>query len=255
VMGVRMPWREVISPSAAPTGAAIRVLTCNAHRNMLDTAEFASLIASTRPDVVAMQEWTSAHLAAFPKTDNWNVIRDDELCLFSRYPIRKLADIGAENWKPQGISGAAAIYELSTPNGPVPFFNLHLASPHRQFDAALHRAPDAGAQVEKNSGVRLRQSQLLAQIAAKLGPATLLSGDFNTPVESDIFGKSWRAFPDAFETAGWGLGHTYFARWTTVRIDHVLSGSNWRCRRCWVAPHVGSPHRPVIAEFEWVGPP
>jgi vancomycin resistance protein VanJ len=40
-----------------------------------------------------------------------------------------------------------------------------------------------------------------------------------------------------------------------VRIDHVLAGPGWHCDRCRVGPHVGSPHRPVLADLIWSGPP
>jgi endonuclease/exonuclease/phosphatase (EEP) superfamily protein YafD len=38
-------------------------------------------------------------------------------------------------------------------------------------------------------------------------------------------------------------------RKTGVRIDHILAGHGWRCRRCWVGPNIGSAHRPVIADL------
>ena len=92
----------------------------------------------------------------------------------------------------------------------------------------------------------------VAQAARDCGGSTLLTGDFNTPVGSGIFRKSWSpAFADAFTTAGWGFGYTYYVRRTCTRIDHVLFGREWTCRNCWVGPAVGSPHRPLIADLEW----
>jgi endonuclease/exonuclease/phosphatase (EEP) superfamily protein YafD len=254
VMGLSVPWRQVISPRSEPIGPGIRVITCNAHRSLLDSTAFANLIASTRPDVVAIQEWTSKHQAAFANDPGWYVLRDGELCLVSRYPIRKVEDVGAANWKPHNIAGAAVCYELATPHGPVPFINLHLASPHRQFDGILGRSADAPADVEKNSDIRRAQAGAVNRAASRLGTATLIAGDFNTPAESDVFDACRGRLADAFDAAGLGLGYTYYSRWTAVRIDHVLCGPCWRPIRCWIGPEVGSPHRPLIAELEWVGP-
>jgi endonuclease/exonuclease/phosphatase (EEP) superfamily protein YafD len=47
--------------------------------------------------------------------------------------------------------------------------------------------------------------------------------------------------------------YTFFGGKTAVRIDHILAGPGWRCRRCRVGPDAGSPHRPVIADMTWVG--
>ena len=37
-----------------------------------------------------------------------------------------------------------------------------------------------------------------------------------------------------------------------VRIDHVLTGDGWRCRRCWVGPDVGSDHLPLLADLSLI---
>src|SRR5438552_1352047 len=80
---------------------------------------------------------------------------------------------------------------------------------------------------------------------------TLLAGDFNTPAESRIYQTAWAPFTNAYATSTLGWGHTYFTRRCGLRIDHLLAGPGWRCRRCEVGPHVGSPHRPVVADWEW----
>src|SRR5262249_17737710 len=53
--------------------------------------------------------------------------------------------------------------------------------------------------------------------------------------------------------AGLGWGYTFYNNRTMTRIDHILGGAGWSCRRCWVGPDVGSEHRPVIADMEWHG--
>jgi endonuclease/exonuclease/phosphatase family metal-dependent hydrolase len=254
VMGLCVPWRAAVSrSSAAGEGFSLRVLTCNIHRTDLDADAFAEVIASTHPDVVALQDWTSKYDAIFPAAKGWYILREYELCLVSRYPIRKVRDVGAENWDYRKLPGAAVCFELALPQGPVNFVNLHLASPHRAFEGALHRGSESRLQIEQNSEGRLRQSQAIGRFARESGAGTLLAGDFNTLQESELFVRSWTPFADAFATAGFGWGYTYHARWTAVRIDHILSGRAWRCRRSWVGPDVGSPHRPLIADLEWVG--
>jgi vancomycin resistance protein VanJ len=78
-------------------------------------------------------------------------------------------------------------------------------------------------------------------------------GDFNTPTDSASYRESWSPFTNAFSAAGFGFGNTHFTEKTAIRIDHVLLGPGWTCRRAWVGPHVGWGHRPVVADIEAVG--
>jgi endonuclease/exonuclease/phosphatase family metal-dependent hydrolase len=229
-------------------------MTCNVHRSALDVSAFGRVVAEVRPDVIAVQEWTSAHGTAFLGEGQWFTQRDGELCLFSRFPIRQVEDVAARAWAARREPGAAVVYELAAPPGPVPLVNLHLASPHKAFDAVLHWTGDGPEMIDRNVALRRRQSQEIRRAIERFGAArALLAGDFNTPGESDIFRESWSRYADAFAIAGAGLGDTYYARWTQVRIDHVLAGAGWRCRRAEVGPDVGSPHRPLIVELEWAG--
>jgi endonuclease/exonuclease/phosphatase (EEP) superfamily protein YafD len=82
----------------------------------------------------------------------------------------------------------------------------------------------------------------------------VIAGDFNMPTDSDIYQLYWSSYTNAFSAAGLGFGYTKFTRWHGIRIDHILAGPGWRCRRSWVGPDVGSDHRPVLAELTWVGP-
>ncbi len=229
VMGLCIPWRSAFAPAATSgTAQKLRVITCNVHRTALDPDALAALIKSANPDVVALQEWTSKFDSIFPSTAGWYALRDDELCLVSRYPIRRLRDVGTENWNKKETPGAAVCYELAMPQGPIPLVNLHLASPHRAFEAALQRSPEGPEKIAQNSVMRLKQSQAVGRFAKGQGPAVLVAGDFNTPQESDLFARSWPPLTDAYGAAGFGWGYTYHARWTDVRIDHILSGRTAR---------------------------
>ena len=80
-------------------------------------------------------------------------------------------------------------------------------------------------------------------------------GDFNLPVESAIYRRSWGSFHNALSETGLGLVPTKHTRWHGVRIDHVLAGPGWQAIRAWVGPGLGGDHRPVIADLRWVGGP
>jgi vancomycin resistance protein VanJ len=246
IMGLSIPWRAALSHHQG--GPALRVLTCNLHGTRTNAQALRSAIESQKPDIVALQEWSSAFDATFPR-ETWHTCRVGELLLASRYPIDDILPIDDRDFVQPG---AAARFSVHTPNGVVQVVNLHLASPHNQFDDVLQRSASGGDAVESNSRCRRSQSMAIGRYVHGLGAATIVTGDFNTPDDSVIFRESWSGLSDAFQTAGWGFGYTYYAHKTSVRIDHLLAAGGLRCGGCWVGPEVGSPHRPVIADLEWI---
>jgi endonuclease/exonuclease/phosphatase (EEP) superfamily protein YafD len=246
VMGLCVPWRAAVS--AGGNGPRLRVLACNLHRNQTSGRALSDVIAAADPDVIALQDWSPRLAPVLVGGVRPYTLSDDELCVISRYPVRRSDDL-RRLWPRR--HGAAVCYEIETPAGVVPVIVVHLASPHRQFRALLAGESEGAEGAEDNSALRRAQSQAVAAYARARGPATIVAGDFNTPDDSPIFRDAWTTdFADAFQTAGWGLGWTYRVRLTSARIDHVLAGSGWICRRCYVGPPVGSPHRPLIAELQ-----
>src|SRR5262249_22127307 len=113
----------------------------------------------------------------------------------------------------------------------------------------IHETRQGPSGIRANIARRWEQSEDVAAAAAKVKEPLLLANDFNTPPESAIFRVVWAAYNDAFSTAGWGWGYTFYGAHTMVRIDHVLATPGVTCTRCWVGPSIGSPHHPVLADL------
>ncbi|HEV2946208.1 MAG TPA: endonuclease/exonuclease/phosphatase family protein [Gemmataceae bacterium] len=250
LMGLCLPWRPLIAPKSL--GPRTRVLTCNVHYNQLDAAALSMLITQTEPDIVALQGWIGKHKPVMFWEENWHLRRDGELCLGTRYPIRKV-ELATDAVFQIG-RGAFARYDLEAPNGTIHFFNLHLASPREGLKAVISQPAAAPALLQANSDLRRSQTEILRRWTEELEGRIMLTGDFNTPPDSTIYADFWSPFHNAFAEAGFGWGNTYFSRRAAVRIDHQLAGPGWQCRTCWVGPNVGSPHRPVIADWAWLDP-
>lgn len=250
LIDVCVPWRPLIHPHRLTQH--LRILTCNVHGKVFDGPALGQLIEQSGPDVILLQEaWVARQaVAPFAGDVRWHWRRDGELAIASRYPISSAEDFGDPRWSKWG--GACVRYHLAAPGGEVCIFNIHLASPHTQFQAVIDQKSDSTEILEEHLAVRSQQSQKLSVVARAQGGNMMLGGDFNTICEGSIYRESWAQFADAFTTAGLGIGHTYFAEGAAIRIDHVMSGSQWRCRRCRVGPDVGSPHRPLIADMEWI---
>jgi endonuclease/exonuclease/phosphatase (EEP) superfamily protein YafD len=245
LMGLCVPWAAPFRPACR--GPTVRMLTCNVHGRDLDPEPLAALIASARPDVVALQSWYPRYKAAVFPSGDWYVRQEGQLCLASRRPIRRAEFLDDPDFEHTG--SAAGRYELETPAGDVVLVSLHLASPRDGLEEVIHSRGLHGDRLAANSDLRRRQSEkVVGWLDAGASPL-LLAGDFNTPPESTTYRQFWSRYANAFSSAGLGFGPTHFTRHTAVRIDHILAGPGWHCERCWVAPSVGSPHHPVIADL------
>ena len=82
----------------------------------------------------------------------------------------------------------------------------------------------------------------------------ILTGDFNTPIESVFSGRLRECGTNAFEASGEGLRETWPVFAPLLTLDQLWGNSQieWhRCRHLW---SLRSDHRPVVAEFEIVAP-
>jgi vancomycin resistance protein VanJ len=262
IMGLCVPVHHLLSRNA--NTPALRILTLNAHGGQTSGAQLDALLAQEKPDVVLIQDWAKRLRVTFYTAPGWYTRWDAEHELFvaSRFPIADGRDLDLEDLPADGLSetgretpGEAAHYVLDAPIGHVHLFNVHLASPHVGFNSFLKGDPGASARIDGNSLWRRRESAAIIAETRSLSGPVLLAGDFNTPVESDIFRSYWWSYTDAFSECGMGFGDTFYARRAQMRIDHILIGPGWRAQRCWVGPDVGSPHRPVIADLAWMEDP
>jgi vancomycin resistance protein VanJ len=242
-----MDYRWRIRTPAPDGSVPLRVFTCNTHHESLHLEEFQQLVAETSPDIVALQEWGRDPI---PNLFNGKLpyfIADGEFAMASRYPLRAIPDA-----PDRGDPASSHLYEVHAPDGIFYFGTVHLASPHEALASAMHQVPGWFQLVRENRENRRRGAADLESFHQRFGENLLLAGDFNLPTDSTIYRAYLSDFIDAFSECGRGLGITYHLKWTVTRIDHILAGKEWRCRSAWVCRSVGSPHRPLMAEFERV---
>ncbi len=244
LMGLCIPW-DRLSAQEEKNGFRCRVFTCNVHRNPFGVKP---AIRDARPDVVALQDCSGDFAPHDFGEGEWHVQARGQFVVASRYPIREFIELEP----PAAPKNTVVRAILETPVGPVRLYNLHLASPREGLVAVRQRGWNGGHVLQSNSNARRTQSVAIdAWIRKEAGPLVIV-GDFNTPTDSTIYGAVWAKYTNAFSEAGLGWGYTYYTSRTSLRIDHILAGPGWRCRDCWVGPEVGSEHRPVIADLEWV---
>jgi vancomycin resistance protein VanJ len=243
LLGVRLSL-----PADPDERGEMRLLSCNIHRQQVNPEQLAAFIGSTQPDVVVLQDWSSAEHDSLFAGSAWHVRRDGQLLVASRFPIARATSVDFGDGVGSGPDerSAAACYDLQSPAGPIRLINVHLASPHTGLLTFLQ---DQGRQLDANADRRWRESATLRNLVESSTDPVVLAGDFNTTDDSAIFREQWADFADAFSDRGLGIGYTYLNRHTQLRIDHVLAGPGWQTLRCWVGPAVGSPHRPLVADL------
>jgi endonuclease/exonuclease/phosphatase (EEP) superfamily protein YafD len=244
LMGLCLPWRLLFA--GEPVGPTIRVVTCNTHYKQLNPVALREFLDETGADIVALQYWGGHYDGTVFEPGAVHIHKAGEFCLASRYPI-----VGTHHLSTPPL---AVCVTLEAPVGRLQFVTLHLGTPRDGLLAVARQGELGIAELEVNIARRRTESERLTAWLRDIDGPLLITGDFNTTVESAIFREFWANYTDAFSAAGWGWGVTQITpRRTAARIDHILAGPGWRCRRCSVGPFVGSEHRPVVADFEWVG--
>ena len=215
----------------------MRVLTCNVNEDTFRTKSLAYLIAVEEPDIVALQEVSSATQFLWPP--KWNVLNRDEFTVASRWPIVESEHVNRVD-APNTI--AAVRFVVSMPERELQLFDVHLESPRDGLEAVLSRTSglDLGqlSRLDEVLRVRAAESAKVSQWIASFEEPKLVVGDFNMPIESTIYRHCWSSLDNAFSEVGWGFGFTKTSQATSfsfgTRIDHVLFGRPWgRCGAGW----------------------
>jgi endonuclease/exonuclease/phosphatase (EEP) superfamily protein YafD len=251
IMGFRTGWRRALPHSA---GIPVRVATFNAEGGGVLAQLLPGLVERWGAQIVAFQECGESLAAAGARLPGWYHFEEKDLCLLSRYPIRRaeimdrsgLDRVKQSETKEIGGAGYVVRFVLDGPRGPIRVGNLHLETPRKGFEGLMDRDL---RRLRMNTEIRDVESHLArAWVDTGTGPLVVL-GDFNTPVESRIFRDHWGDLADAFSTAGFGLGMTKYNGWIRARIDHVLTSDAWHVDGAHVGPDAYSDHRPLLVDL------
>ena len=248
VMGFCVPWRKWAASGVS--GAKIKVLTCNTLQGHAD-GRLEALIEREEADVVVLQEWPSQRPAPEMLQTGWQIARDGQMVVASRWPITASEPLYSPTASYRTIGLRC---KLELPNGPVQVFGLHLLTPRDGLEAVLHKMLGGMAELEEVTERRRLDGEAAASWIATFPGPKLVAGDLNLTPESTIYRREFGSLQNAFSTAGFGWGGTKHTRIHSVRIDHILADDAWQCQSCKVGPNVGSDHRPLIAEFATAPP-
>lgn len=244
VMGFQIPWPGALSRRGEPQD--LRVVTANlGGGGPIAPAALDAVLSEIRPDVAAFQE-CALDLDRLRRA-GWFVHSAGHLCVVSRFPTHPAT--GRDDVSLGRGGGTAVAYTLDSPAGRLTLVHVHLATVRSGLFEVMHRGWRGAPDLTVNTDLRRQESLRVRDRAMRMAPVPLVVGDFNLPVESAIYREAWSGWSNAFSHAGFGFGWTKRTRWHGVRVDHVLYGPGWECRRAWVGPGLGFDHRIVVADL------
>ena len=250
-----------------PDRKTLTVMTNNiGQSNHLSMGGF---VQQQNPDLIVLQDAagrSSYYRRTYPDRAVASV---GEFVLISRFPIlsaKAVSGIGPERRRP-----AAAVFEVSWPEGMFSLYAVHLPTPRPDFlqltgrgllgDAVRHfGVPWARISNYSNSmHRRVELARMLSDAINKDPNPTLVAGDFNMPSWGYIHSVFTAQLTDAFEASGRGFGLTFpgvtrnplslFGPW--LRLDCIFCNRGWTAINCTAESGRASQHRAVAATFEW----
>jgi vancomycin resistance protein VanJ len=207
------------------------------------------VVEEARADLVCLQEANSFQQWRDPVPQlrrllpGWYIARRGELATLSRYPILAQRTHHAP-WTERVILET----QVDVKGQQVTVLNVHISTAAAPY--SMRRRPmELPEYLRHVARVRADQVSTLLRVARAAPRPVIIVGDFNTPPRGLLYRQITRRFQDAFETTGWGLGHTYPAHLPLMRIDYIFAGEGLIQSHSSV-PKVGaSDHRPVVAEI------
>jgi endonuclease/exonuclease/phosphatase (EEP) superfamily protein YafD len=227
-------------PGFACVGPRFTVVTANVQYGNDDRRPFLEWLASNPPDLVVVQELTSAwarelsrlpaypYRAMLPREDAYGI------GVLSRWP---LSSVEADDFAGDGLPSLAGRVQIA--GRPVRFLALHTRWPV---------TPGLARERDRSLGAAARS------IAEAPGPAILL-GDLNATPWSPAYAAFLAAsgMRDAADGSRWQPTWSAGFWPLALRIDHVFVSSGLCTEDTQVGPAVGSDHRPLAAWLRFAG--
>ncbi|MEC3976442.1 endonuclease/exonuclease/phosphatase family protein [Amycolatopsis sp. H20-H5] len=216
-----LAWAVLFVPTLVSGGdggrAGLRVVTQNLGGSMSAT----SALAKSGADLIAVQERTGG-TPALDREHPYTAIVGT-VGLWSRYPVADVRRLDlAQGW-PRALRAT-----VSTPDGPVSVYVVHLAS----------------IRIGESDGRDRALSELAALVDADPASRALVLGDFNTASTDRRFDSLTTTLTEART----GFGFTWPAGFPLTRPDHVLS-RGFTSAGDSVLPSTGSDHRAVQVDL------
>lgn len=252
LMGLCIP---LGTPVETGGGAVVRVLSCNLQAGDFNPTALRCQIDQSRADIVALQECPKAIGGLVP--EGWYILTEGDLAILSRYPLSKGPVLNTVQPPHQWPRANLLSCTIGIVGKTLSFSNVHLPSPRygiqHLLDARTLINPRKSDFMKRETQYRQSTSKMVRSLVDSLPQPVVIVGDFNMPVESNIYRRDWSSYRNAFSSLGTGYGLSEWVRVFVIpfgiRIDHLLTSDKLNPVNCFMGYKVGSDHLPLIAEI------
>lgn len=230
----------------------LEVMTLNVKAGLMGAKEIGDFLGAADCDLVGMQEARVPLVAKLPDpvpiiaetVQGYHLARGGirhELVILSRFPILERKQHSLE-----GLSQALEA-RVDVNGQPVRVLNVHMMT----GDPKKILGKNAGLQerLALTAQTRHQQTKALLELIEDSPDPVILLGDFNTPPNSEDYGRLAGALQDSFGAKGLGFGYTYRADWPVWRIDYIWHSQQLKTVDSKVSPVIVSDHRALISSL------
>lgn len=216
--------------------------------------EVRELINAEQPDVICIQEYYANNKADFSDYPYQFIHFKDSThklghAIYSKFPILKK---GGFDFKKTSNNSLYA--DLLVHGDTIRVYNLHLQSLGilPTVDFLQQRGTE---QIKERMSVSFAQQEFQAAEILKhkenCSYPILMAGDFNNTSFSYVYRQLKDGMNDAFQEKGNGIGSSYFFFGYPIRIDFILSSSEFEVIDFDNITHSFSDHFPVVSTVAW----
>lgn len=218
----------------------IRLASYNVFFAQMGRAALIDELAAMPADLIVLQAANEALRVRAADRFPSRVVKlaNEEFLLISRYPLLAV-DVPPD--LPDGTPAMFVTFTVETPDGPLRIVDVHPFSPRY----ALY----FGHAVDQNLHDREAQIEAAVRAAKASGGPFVVVGDTNLPPLSAIGRRQLAGLADAWNEVGFGLGYTFPAGHSWMRIDRALGGSRIRFLDARVGRGGRSDHLPLFVEL------
>lgn len=263
-----------LGQSSRATTLQIASYNISSSVRMNNRSEILQFVRTFRPDIIAIQEITSADRKLLK--DRLDDLYPYQLwserfenynggVIFSRLPFYLQENINIRTPYSSGhINLNHAV--VSHQGQKVHIFNCHLYhGANYLLHILYHKQPPANFRKNLTTSYlrHIDEAEQIAELVFKVEEPVILMGDFNDTPKSPVYRLFRTRLRNAFSDAGWGLGTTFghqsligsmpsflkFLVFDFLRIDHVFCSSAFRITQARVILSDASDHRPQIVDL------
>ncbi len=210
------------------------------------------LIKYYQPDVLLLQEISSTYLQ-----DVFNSYLMSEcvsgLCIASNIPFKQIKVLDRKMFG--GWGNFAAIYQLESNEGHINLANVHFDTPRHALLAFIKAKGMSLFSMDFDENRKIEAS-LVNSFMSSLNNV-VVAGDFNMPVDENIYQDNFSWLTNAIDEYGTGVNNTKYINWKGyslfgLRIDHILYSDDICVNEVIVLESLGGDHRPIMATLRIV---